>query len=353
MKVLRKDYKNGLVKLKILSLDDLWYLHKIISKDDLLSKVTYRKISVNDKEGERKRVFLKIRVEKVSFHDFTNILKVLGVIVESRDDRVPLGDYHSFNISVNDEVIVEKKKWSNADKYYLNRSASRKRSNLLIVACDYGDASFAFYHEYGLEYKGSLSEELGGKKELKQYEKNRKKFQKKLLSTVNQIAETHKASKVLIGGASMITDSLKKIINDYSYLTGKTVLTKINYSGESGIKELIKKGEVDKLVNDSIFSSQVKLVNKLLELIGKEGKAVYGPKQVKEAVDSGAVKHLILTSDYVKRAKKEESFEELDSLINKAELSKASINIIPSKTEHGERVDNLTGITAILRFKIS
>jgi protein pelota len=351
MKVLKKDYKNNLVKVKVQTLDDLWYLSRIINKDDLVSGVTFRKISVSEKEGERRRVFLKIRVKSVDFQDFSNVLKVLGVIVESKDERVPIGEHHSFNLNINSEVTILKDKWMSVDLNYLKRSESRRVVNLMLVSCDYGDASFAFYHEYGVEYAGTLSEELGGKKELKSFEKNKEAFLKTLLSTINQIASSRRVGKVLIGGASMITDSLKKLVKDYDYLKNKTFFAKIGYSGKNGIKELIRKGEVDKLISDNVYSEQVKLVNKLLELIGKGGKATYGLEQVREAVEARAVKDLILTDDYIRKAKQEGKYAELDDLIQNAELAKAGIHIIPSNTEHGEAVNNLTGITVILRFK--
>jgi protein pelota len=344
---MKTDFKNGLVQIRIQTIDDLWYLNKIINPGDFVSGVTYRKIVVGTKEGERKRVFLKIKVAKLDFTDFTNLLKILGVIVECKDDRVPIGEHHSFTLGVNDELNIFKKKWTSIDKNYLQRSKKGKDSNIMLVACDYGDATFAFYHEYGIEYAGSLKDELGGKKELKSYEHNKQAFLKLLLSTINDTASRRKVKKVLIGGASMITDSLKKLYKDYEYLKNKTSFAKIGYSGENGIKELIRKGELDKLLRDNVYSEHVRLVNKLLELIGKGDKATYGFKQVKEAIESGAVKHLITTDDFVKKNR-----NKLEKILNMTEASRGTINIIPSNTEHGEQVDNLTGITAILRFKI-
>ena len=125
------------MKVKVQNSDDLWYLRRVVRKDDLVSGVTFRKVVVGEKEGERKRVFLKIKVEKISFHDFSEVLKLLGVIIESRDERIPIGEHHSFNVGVNDEVIIEKE-WTSIDKNYLQRSKSIKSVKLMLVACDYG-----------------------------------------------------------------------------------------------------------------------------------------------------------------------------------------------------------------------
>ncbi|MBN1923408.1 MAG: mRNA surveillance protein pelota [Nanoarchaeota archaeon] len=351
MRVLKKDYKKGYVKLVVQSLDDLWYLSKIVGEGDIVSGLTYRKLSVNEKEGERKRVYLKIRVEKVEFTEFSNNLKILGVITEARDERVAVGDHHSFILGTSSEIEIEKE-WNSVDKNYLIRSEQRKDIDLLIVACDYGDASFAYYHEYGLEHAGTLSEELGGKKELKAFEKNKEEYLKKLLETINETARNRGIKKILIGGASMITDSLNKLYKNYDYLKDKTFLAKINYSGRNGINELIQKGEVDKIIKDNVYSENVKIVNKLLELISKNGKATYGFKQVKKAAEASAVSDLLITDNTIAKYRQENKYEELDRLILTAEGNKAKIHIIPSNTEHGEAVDNLTGIAAILRYNI-
>ena len=344
MKVLKRDYRNGVVKLKVQTLDDLWYLSRIINANDFASGVTYRKVSVGEKEGERKRVFLKIRVEKVEFQEFTDSLKILGLIVESNDERVPIGDHHSLTIGLNDELLVEKD-WTNIDKNYLKRSEDAKSADLLLVACDYGDACFAVYHEYGIEYSGTLSEELGGKKEVDSFEKNRQGFIKQLLSATNDIAKQKKAKRVLVGGASMITDNLSKSYKDYDYLKDKTSFAKIGYSGESGIKELIRRGEVDKVLSNNVFSEHVQLVNKILELIGRNGKVTYGFSHVKSSAEIGSVKDLILTDKFVKAHR-----DEVDAVLELVQNSGGGIHIISSNTEHGEQVDNLTGISAILRF---
>ena len=352
MKIIKSDYKHGLVKLRIQSLDDLWYLSKIISKADKVEGVTFRKVSVNEKEGDRKRVYLQISAEKVEFQNFANILKILGTITESKDERIPLGDYHSFNIGVNDEVKIIKDEWTRSDRNYLGRSAGRKTSNVLLVGCDYGDASFAYYHEYGVEDAGTLSEELGGKKELKSFEKNKEDFVRKLLETINDVAKRQQVQKVLIGGASMITDTLKESIKNYDYIKDKVVFSKTGYGGKSGINELIRNGEVEKIVKDNVYSEHVKLVAKLMELIGRNGLATYGYNHVKSAAIAGAVSELLVTDEFIQWKKEKGEYAGLDKLMQTVEEAGGKIHIIPSQTEHGTNLQNLTGIAGILRYKI-
>jgi len=351
MKVLKSNYKNGEATVKIESLDDLWYLSQIITKGVKINGKTYRKVSVNEKDSERKQVFMEILVEKVEFQDFTDILKVLGKIERSSDERIQKGEYHSFNLSVNDEVTIIKE-WSSIDKDYLTKS-SKNDTKLMLVAADYGDATIAYYHNYSIEYSTTLSEELGGKREVVSYEKNKSAFLKMLLSAINDLAKARQAKAVLIGATMSLIDSLKSSIKDYDYIKKISSFTKVNYSNKNGIKELINSGEAEKLIEKTQYYIQQRLISKLLELIAKDKNSTYGYDYVLDAVNRGAVEQLIITTNFIKKSKENNSFKELDSLIRTAFESSAELSIIDSDADIGEQIDNLTGIAAILRYDLT
>ncbi len=351
MKIIRKDLKNGEVSVKIESLDDLWYLSQIIVPKCVVKGKTYRKIIVSDKESERKQVFIELEAEKVEFQEFGDNLKILGKIIHSSDDRVQKGEYHSFILSANDELTIVKE-WSSIDFEYINKS-SKSDSKIMLVAADYGDAEIAYYHNYSMEYSTTLSEELGGKKEIASFEKNKVDFVKTLLSTINELAKNRKSKNVLIGATMSLIDALKSKINDYDYLKNRSSFAKINYGSRNGIKELMNSGEAEKVLSQTQYYEQQLLVNSLLELISKNKSSTYGYKKVKEAVDKGAAKEIIITTNFIKNAKTNGSYNELDKLLNIAGNLGANISIINSDSEIGEQIDNLSGIAAVLRYTLS
>lgn len=351
MKIIKKDLKNDEVSVKIESLDDLWYLSQIITPKCIVKGKTYRKISVSEKESERKQVYIELEAEKVEFQEFGDNLKVLGKIIHSSDDRVQKGEYHSFILSANDEITISKE-WSSIDFEYINKS-SKKDSNIMLVAADYGDAQIAYYHNYSMEYSATLSEELGGKKEIASFEKNKVDFVKTLLSTINELAKNRQSKSILVGATMSLIDSLKSKINDYDYLKNKVSFAKINYGSRNGIKELVNSGEAQKVLAMTQYYEQQLLVNSLLEFISKNKSSTYGYKKVKEAVDKGAVKEIILTTDFVKNAKIAGFYKELDNLLKISGDLGANISIINSDSEIGEQIDNLSGIAAILRYNLS
>jgi protein pelota len=222
----------------------------------------------------------------------------------------------------------------------------------MIVAADYGDATIAYCHDYGIEYSTTLSEELGGKREIKEFEKNKAEFLKSFFITVNELAKVRKIKTVLIGATGMMIDYLKSKAESYDYLKGKTYFSKINYSNKNGIKELVNSGEAEKIIKQSNYFMQSKLVEKLLEMISKSKKSTYGYNFVKKAVNEGAVSDLLITTRFISKSKEEKKYIELNNLLKLASDSGASINILSSETEPGEQIDNLSGITAILRYDL-
>jgi protein pelota len=350
MKILKKNLKSNEVIVKIESFDDLWYLSQIIVPGVIINGRTYRKIVISDKDSERKNIFIEILAEKCEFQEFTDVLKVLGKIMRSSDDRVQKGEYHSFNLSVNDEIAIIKE-WSAVDFDYLDKSC-KKDSNLMLVAADYGDAQIAYYHNYSIEYSAALSEELGGKRELSSFEKNKSEFIKTLLSSINELAKSRNAKAVLIGATMSLIDALKSKINEYDYLKNKSSFAKINYSNKNGIKELINSGEAQKSIEKTQYYEQQIIVNKLFELLSKSKKSTYGYKFIKDAINRGAVQDLIISTNFIKKSKESDFFKELDNLIKLSNESNASLSIVDSNSEIGEQIDNLAGIAAILRYDI-
>ncbi len=118
-------------------------------------------------------------------------------------------------------------------------------------------------------------------------------------------------------------------------------------SGRAGINEMLSRSEISKTLEEARLSVETKLVNKLMEEIGKGNLATYGFDQVKEALDFGAVEILLMTDKFFSDKR-----EDCEELMKKAEETRAEIHIIGTDYDPGKQLQSLGGIAAILRFKI-
>jgi peptide chain release factor subunit 1 len=172
-----------------------------------------------------------------------------------------------------------------------------------------------------------------------------KEFYKRIADEMKNIFyENKKLKGILIGGPIPTKDEF--IDNEYltTVLRNKIIgRVDIGGSDESGLKELVEKSK-DILANQEIVYEK-KLMEKFFEMLGaKPDFVAYKEEEVKKALEYGAVDTLFLSKEYEK-----ESAKELKDIANN---SGTKIETISTDTEEGKQFLNLSGVGAILRYKI-
>jgi len=153
-----------------------------------------------------------------------------------------------------------------------------------------------------------------------------------------------KLKGILVGGPVPTKDEFL----EGKYLTtqiGEKVIARVDIgdTDESGLKELVEKSQ-DILANQEIMKEK-KLLEKFFETLGEKPEMVVrGEKDVKKALEFGAVDALFLSTKTDKQTAKE--------LKKIAESMGSKIETISIETTEGEQFFNLSGIGALLRFKI-
>ena len=172
-----------------------------------------------------------------------------------------------------------------------------------------------------------------------------KEFYKRIADEMKKIFfEMPKLKGIVIGGPIPTKDE---------FLDGEYLVTKlrekimarkdIGDSDESGLKELVEKSR-DVFANQEIVKEK-KLLEKFFEKLGNRSEmAIYNEDEIRKAVEYGAVDTIIVSKNYDKKKIKE--FKQL------AESISANFEIVSTETTEGEQFSRLSGIGAILRFKI-
>ena len=172
-----------------------------------------------------------------------------------------------------------------------------------------------------------------------------KEFYKRIANEMKKIFfEMPRLKGVLVGGPIPTKDEFL----DGEYLVTKLrekVIGKIDIGGsdESGLKELVQKSQ-DILADQEIIHEK-KLLEKFFETLGeKPDMTTLREEDTKNALNYGAVDTLILSRNVKKNVVKE-----LKEIANKIG---STIEIVSVETEEGKQFDNLSGIGAILRFRV-
>ncbi len=91
------------------------------------------------------------------------------------------------------------------------------------------------------------------------------------------------------------------------------------------------------------------LVEKVFEEIGKNsGFIAYGLGEVKQALDYSAIETLLVSESLLVKER-----DSIEKILELAEKGRAKINIVSSENEPGKKLDGISGIAALLRFKIN
>ena len=357
MKILSINQKHNKITVQTENLNDLWTLYNVISKDDEVSSLTQRRVVLKEgTKGDRKLMRLKLKVENISFHEFSNRLRIKGRILEGPEDFVSFGTYHTFNIEIPHTISIIKEKWLNHDVRRLKEN-SKFESNFImfIIAIETGLATLALITNFRHERIATIKKNIPGKRYKQTY---RNKALLEFFGDIERILkeklETYDINLIIICGPGNTKDHF---INFIKNLPGTTYMNKIKTchasSGtESAIIETLKSKELVHIKKSSKILQETHLVEKIFSQFGEDADlVVVGLNEVSKASERGAVKHLLIADILIRGTDKENKLK-IEEIITNVENSGGSVNIMSTENIPGEQLVNLGSIVGILRYKL-
>ncbi len=353
MRILKKDFKHGEAVVKVEDIDDLWYLSQLIDPGDFVKGKTIRKIKLIGKDeqtkGIKKRpVYLKIKVDKVGFHEYSDVLRVSGTVEEGPED-VTKASHHTFGTGIGDTITIIKDHWLNYQIERLKEASVEKDLKILICTLDRENAGFALLKKQGYKVLSNLEGDVSKKDDA---EIKESVFYTQIIRQLNDYVDRYQIKQIILASPAFWKQELLKQIKD-DELKQKITLATCNAVGEEAIDEVLKRPEVKNVLSRERTTKELKLVESLLEEIAKNNLEVYGLEQTKQAAEIGAISELLVSTNFIHQKRQEGTFLEIDKIVRLVESMKGEIHIINSKNQAGKKLDGLGGIAAILRYKIS
>lgn len=347
MKIIHSDLKHGEIKIKAENAEDLWYLSDIIEKDDIVSGTTERKIKLGSGGDEKTKiikriVFLKIKVEKIE-NDNMNALRVSGPIIVAPDD-IPKGDYHTFAIEDGTIITIEKQQFSRYALKKLEEAVKSEKINILIVAFDREEAIFAQLKNSGYE----ILLDLTGDVAKKDFDEKKANFYEIIYKQMIEYDARNSYSNIIVASPAFWKEYLIKEVKDDKIKKKITLATCSSIDG-STINEILKRPELKTVLDKDKETKELKLVEELLDNIRTDN-AAYGFDQVIEKLISGNISILLISENLIKKSREEKFYDKIDRIMQDAENLNADIKIITSE-QSSRKLDGLSGIGAILRWK--
>ncbi|HIH14451.1 MAG TPA: mRNA surveillance protein pelota [Nanoarchaeota archaeon] len=350
MKVINFNRKEGIAKIRVDTLDDLWHLSKIVEIGDFISGEIKRKVKLSG-EGERSKVvvknyFAKIKTNKVKLE--SAVLKVSGEILAGSEE-LQIGAAHTLDIFPEDVIKIEKP-WKD---YQLRRLEDAERASkapkALVVILDDEQAHIAALTASGFQYLAGFELRLAKKRFVEKTDNGLGK----VVAEILRINSESNPEIIIVASPIFWKETMFNALKEKDAKIVKKIKLESSSTGtKRAFNELINRGILEKILKKSQLQKEFELIEELLVEIAKKGLAAYG-KDVIKAVEANAVRTLLFTDEIIEKAREKEKFGDFEQLIDKVEQQGGEVHIISTDNEAGEKLKGLGGIGALLRYKLT
>jgi protein pelota len=343
MRVHHRDLKAGEIKLRIENPDDLWHLHNLVLPGDLVRASTTRREEgkadkIRPERMEKVRVTLTIRVEGVEFQAYSDRLRISGVIVEGPMDH---GQHHTLNVAV-DDVLTVIKAWRSHELRRIDEAVAATQQPLVaLLSLDDEEALLAQLRQYGVREVATIRAPGHGKMFPSGDAKGR--YFDEILGKL-RVADL--GESLILLGPGFTREEFHAFMKEKDPgVAARVHVHGTSHAGMRGVHEALRSGVGSKVFEASRVSIETRLVERVLEAIAKGDPVAYGPGEVAEAVQAGAVE-TILVSDAVVRD------PAVEALMRDAEAARGKVVLVSRHHEAGQQLEALGGVAALLRFPI-
>lgn len=352
MRRLKSDVQTGFLRLQVETLDDLWHLRNIIQAGDLVTMDTHRTAeTTTDKlrEGkqEKKRMRLGLRVESVDWHDFDDHLRIHGVIEEGPQD---LGRHHTHVVRDEPGTRVDIQKRPPLHRWVLDlvkqAEDASQAPQVVLLAIDDAEAQFAVLRGYGLQWLGSLP--AGGQgKQYKGAASAKKAFYTEATSTLKTLRTGPDVAVIVVGPGWWREEFLDHVQSADPQLAQGILTDGTSQGGRGGVQEALRRGLIQKVARDHRIQWETEKVEEVMARVAQaDGLVAYGPAEVEQAVTAGAAEEVLITDQAVREGR-------FDAVLRQAEATRCAVHIVASGHDAGHRLEQFSGVAALLRFAVS
>ena len=361
MKIVTKKLKIGLVVVVPEDMDDLWHLYNIILPGDQVAARTVRRVrrdlddTSRPDKGERRRMFIRLTVEEVALHKYSNRLRVKGKILEGPEDFVSHGTYHTINIEPGLKVEINKETWPRPLLRRLEDAVSRKGQRLIIIAVEEDQAVIGIIDDSGIDVRVEIHGRARGK--YGKYIQTADAMDQMFSGIATQLHELlerlPEITRIVIVGPGSTKEKLAEVLkNKVPKSKNLILLEHVSTGTVSGIYEALNRGIIERIASEIRLNREIQLMNDIMRHLGKDtGKTAYGWTEINRAVQFGAVETLLVLDKLFREAEPEQR-RKMETIMRQVEKQAGTVEIFSAEHQAGKQLEGLGGIAALLRFAL-
>ena len=351
MLLIRLQKRPGIAVITPENVDDLWTIRRIVIPKDIISGHTKRVIKDKSEharpgKGERIRVKLSIEVEKINLDHLLERIRISGKIVETSDESISKGAYHSFNLTIGNSIIIKKNYF---EDFHINLIKNKIKSTdrCIIICIDRRQAGIGLITGTHLKLFSNIESGLAGK----MYKTNTSysNYFDKILKDIINIHT--KGIKIIVTGPSEIK---KEFVN---YCIGKaknlaeyiTIIEGVDLGGQDGIFMSLKSPNFKNFLQKTELTKAILFTEEAINRISRGDKKVcFTFNDTLRASKMSSINVVMISSKIFEGRNENDVIE----LLNNIEKFKGRTFLLDSSTEIGKQIDSLGGVLALLRYQM-
>jgi protein pelota len=344
MRILSRDARQNELKVLPETIEDLWYLSRVIEPGDSVVGSSTRRFRVEGlraESGERKHVKVKLLVEKAEFAEAANKLRLTGKILAGEPEEfVSLGEHHTLDVEPHEAITIVKELGAYQEHMLKEAVERSKEASVGIIAMDDEKATFAMLSHRGAEFSAEVRCHAE-KRFPEKYDQQMREF----LGEVASIAKGVQTGTIIVAGPGFVKENFKKFLeNKHPDIAEKIVLEDASSAERSAVYEILRKGALKRALLKLKIQEEFLALEELKVNLAREELAVYGFEKTSQAIAANAVSEILVLDEEIRR-------REVSDLIEEARKKGARIVIFDSRDSAGEEFKTYR-VAALLRFKL-
>ncbi|CAG9323031.1 unnamed protein product [Blepharisma stoltei] len=364
MKILNQNLVKGgqgSITVKMDVPDDMWHIYNIINNGDAIKATTLRKIKEESKTGSvvttKKKISLLLRIRNVDYDPEGPTLRISGQCI-SENQYLQLGQHHTFDLQLHIPFTLIKRQW---DALHIDRikEASNPATHCEVAALvmEEGLAHLCLITNTATIIKSKIETQIPRKRKgASGHDKALEKFFEKCNQGIAQHINFDVVRCILIASPGFVKDQFVNYLEQEKpqwYSPNKIMLTHASSGEKQALDESLSDPKVKEMLSNTEFSQDLQYLEEFFRVLSVDpNSAVYSLADVQLAARMQAI-NVLLVSDAILR-----NFKQLSVRQSIAEISEdvkahgGSVRVISSLHVAGEKLKQLSGIAALLRFPI-
>jgi mRNA surveillance protein pelota len=343
-------------RLRIVSVDDLWVLQRILRPGMSVGMLGERRDQTTggeeggrSKQAERKKMWIQLSVGKTEHQSFTDTLRIHGTIMQAPID---IGMHHTHVVELRDEVVLTAQNgFSKLDRDLLDESIKASEQGQVALLVVEGDEVILFFVTgRGLRESATWTMRGGGKRgDLRQREGIASRFRQTIVDGLTQQLE--EGMPLVICGPGKSRD---RMLADLKAAGHRRTMMSVGTTmgGRGAANDVLRNGSAGALLAEHHMVKEVSMLQEAWGRISTNGAVAYGSASILKAVKEGAVETLLLGADLLRDENEDCDGTPWATVVGTVETFSGTVIQCSSDHDDGEQLLGFGGAVALLRYRM-